>query len=83
MTFENVIPHLVHSARMHRSNALVGRDAAEVARFEALVTEYDAAIRKLTDGAFCALDAAGVPLVKVALPQIGNLQSSIGNQEHP
>ena len=63
MNFPTVLEHLNHCARIHRSNALAGHDAAEVARFEALVTEYDAAIRKLSDGQFYAQDADGKALV--------------------
>ncbi len=63
MAFDNVIPHLVHAARMHRSNALACRDAAEVERFESLVMEYDFAIRELSHGELCAASAEGVPLV--------------------
>jgi len=63
MPFENVLEHLNHAARMHRSNALASHTAEETARFETLAEEYDMAMRKLSDFQFCALDVDGNPLV--------------------
>jgi len=67
MPFDNVINHLNHAAQMHRSNALAAAADGGVDHFEHLVVEYDAAIRKLSDGQRCAVDVDGVTLVKNAV----------------